>query len=60
MIFSKKMIIFDHIKPFAWFSDLRFDVSNGQTLCVDCHKWKTSMDMKIFTGRVPELNIIYQ
>lgn len=28
----------DHIKPFAYFSELRFDVENGRTLCVDCHK----------------------
>lgn len=27
-----------HIKPFAYFSKLRFDVNNGQTLCKDCHK----------------------
>ena len=27
----------DHIKPFAFFPDLRFDVSNGRTLCHDCH-----------------------
>ena len=28
----------DHIKPFAYFPDLRFDISNGRTLCRDCHK----------------------
>lgn len=28
----------DHIKPFALFPDLRFDVSNGRTLCVPCHR----------------------
>lgn len=26
-----------HIKPFAFFKELRFDLNNGQTLCVDCH-----------------------
>lgn len=28
----------DHIKQFAYYEDLRFDVNNGRTLCVDCHK----------------------
>jgi hypothetical protein len=28
----------DHIKSFAFYPDLRFEVSNGRTLCLDCHK----------------------
>jgi len=27
----------DHIKPFAYFPDIRYDVSNGRTLCRPCH-----------------------
>lgn len=30
----------DHIKDFAYYLGLRFEISNGQTLCVDCHKIK--------------------
>lgn len=27
-----------HIKPFALYEDLRFEVNNGLTLCVGCHR----------------------
>jgi len=28
----------DHIQPFAVFYESRFDLDNGRTLCVTCHK----------------------
>lgn len=28
----------DHIKPFAYFPELRLKINNGRTLCKNCHK----------------------
>ena len=40
----------DHIKPFAYFPELRLELSNGRTLCVPCHK-KTDTYLKNFSKR---------
>lgn len=37
----------DHIKPFSLFPELRFELSNGRTLCVSCHRKTNTFGHKV-------------
>lgn len=38
----------DHIKPFAYYEELRYEINNGRTLCHDCHKKTDTYGRKVF------------
>lgn len=37
----------DHIKPFIYFPELRFDISNGRALCRPCHEKTDTYGSKV-------------
>lgn len=39
----------DHIKPWSTHEDLRFDISNGRTLCVNCHRKTDTWGRKLLS-----------
>lgn len=44
---SKESIEVDHIKPYAWYPELKWELSNGQCLCKICHREKTNAERRL-------------
>lgn len=43
----------DHILPYAFFPELRFDLNNGRTLCLTCHKETYKYAAAFRDGNIP-------
>ena len=52
-------LIADHIKMWALYPELRYDINNGQTLCKECSKEKTKKELSIYWKNQYKEGIIY-
>lgn len=43
---SKKTLEIDHVKKWSSHPASRYDITNLQVLCVECHRWKTEQENK--------------
>ena len=48
----------DHIKPYRKFPELMFDINNGRTLCIECHKTTDTYAWKM-TSQLRKENQLY-
>lgn len=53
---SQNKLEADHIKSYSKFPELRYELSNGRTLCNECHKKTDNYGGKQLTGRTVNRN----
>jgi hypothetical protein len=50
----------DHIKSWAHYPELRFDTSNGRTLCLSCHHKTDTFGAKNIRHNATHKKLVYR